>query len=128
MMMLTLFPYFHTALLVGLNDEKRELVVGIVDFIGRYTTFKALENQTKSALKGASFRNLTMGRVGLAIGVGTGTTSTNKEDTTSSVTVLPPAQYKDRFVRAMEQYFVTVPGMTAHYIRIPSPFVLQFTL
>ncbi|TPX35961.1 hypothetical protein SmJEL517_g01689 [Synchytrium microbalum] len=94
------------SLLVGVNDERRELVVGIVDFIGRYTTFKHLENQTKTALKQASLRNLTIGRVGLGT-----------KDAENSVTVLPPLQYKERFERAMEQYFVMVPDK---WIRIQS--------
>ncbi|CAB4426141.1 unnamed protein product [Rhizophagus irregularis] len=68
------------SLLVGVDDEKKELVVGIVDFIGTYTWYKKIENRGK-----------TIGR--------------NPKE----VTVLPPDQYKDRFRNSIDQYFSAVP-------------------
>ncbi|KAJ1537345.1 hypothetical protein HK096_009449, partial [Nowakowskiella sp. JEL0078] len=38
------------SLLVGVNDENKELVIGIVDFIGSYTWSKRLESQSKAAM------------------------------------------------------------------------------
>ncbi|KAI1316992.1 hypothetical protein EDD11_009150 [Mortierella claussenii] len=69
------------SLLVGVDDERKELVVGIVDFIGAYTWYKRIESKGKTTLRGAK----------------------------DSVTVLPPQQYKIRFQEAMERYFLAVP-------------------
>ncbi|KAF9202093.1 hypothetical protein BGZ49_007733 [Haplosporangium sp. Z 27] len=69
------------SLLVGVDDERKELVVGIVDFIGAYTWYKRIESKGKTTLRGAK----------------------------DSVTVLPPQQYKTRFREAMERYFLAVP-------------------
>ncbi|KAJ3208381.1 hypothetical protein HDU67_006776 [Dinochytrium kinnereticum] len=67
------------SLLVGVNDEKKELIVGIVDFIGPYTWYKRIENRGKTTLRGRE------------------------------CTVLPPDQYGERFRKAMDQYFLMVP-------------------
>ncbi|KAF9911808.1 hypothetical protein EC991_002110 [Linnemannia zychae] len=69
------------SLLVGVDDERKELVVGIVDFIGAYTWYKRIESKGKTTLRGAK----------------------------DNVTVLPPQQYKTRFREAMERYFLPVP-------------------
>ncbi|KAG0355477.1 hypothetical protein BGZ54_001138 [Gamsiella multidivaricata] len=69
------------SLLVGVDDERKELVVGIVDFIGAYTWYKRIESKGKTTLRGAK----------------------------DNVTVLPPQQYKTRFREAMERYFLSVP-------------------
>ncbi|KAG0238882.1 hypothetical protein BGW42_000043 [Actinomortierella wolfii] len=69
------------SLLVGVDDERKELVVGIVDFIGAYTWYKRIESKGKTTLRGAK----------------------------DNVTVLPPLQYRTRFRQAMEQYFLAVP-------------------
>ncbi|KAG0261040.1 hypothetical protein BGZ95_004303 [Linnemannia exigua] len=69
------------SLLVGVDDERKELVVGIVDFIGAYTWYKRIESRGKTTLRGAK----------------------------DNVTVLPPQQYKTRFREAMERYFLAVP-------------------
>ncbi|KAF9959156.1 hypothetical protein BGZ72_010191 [Mortierella alpina] len=69
------------SLLVGVDDERKELVVGIVDFIGAYTWSKRIESRGKTTLRGAK----------------------------DNVTVLPPQQYKTRFREAMERYFLAVP-------------------
>ncbi|KAF9985260.1 hypothetical protein BGZ75_003209, partial [Mortierella antarctica] len=69
------------SLLVGVDDERKELVVGIVDFIGAYTWSKRIESRGKTTLRGAK----------------------------DNVTVLPPQQYKARFREAMERYFLAVP-------------------
>ncbi|KAF9426077.1 hypothetical protein BGZ94_006968, partial [Podila epigama] len=41
------------SLLVGVDDERKELVVGIVDFIGAYTWAKRIESKGKTTLRGA---------------------------------------------------------------------------
>ncbi|CAI2172898.1 14794_t:CDS:10 [Funneliformis geosporum] len=69
------------SLLVGVDGEKKELIAGIVDFIGAYTLYKKIESKGK-----------TIGR------------------NAKEVTVLPPDQYKDRFRDSIDQYFLAVPG------------------
>ncbi|KAF9933807.1 hypothetical protein FBU30_004405 [Linnemannia zychae] len=69
------------SLLVGVDDERKELVVGIVDFIGAYTWYKRIESKGKTTLRGAK----------------------------DNVTVLPPQQYRARFIDSMERYFLAVP-------------------
>ncbi|KAI9262234.1 hypothetical protein BDA99DRAFT_510606 [Phascolomyces articulosus] len=69
------------SLLLGVDEAKKELTVGIVDFIGAYTWYKKVESRSKSTL------------------------NPNKE-----VTVIPPDQYKWRFYRIINDYFVAVSG------------------
>ncbi|CAO3607438.1 unnamed protein product [Mucor hiemalis] len=69
------------SLLVGVDNDKREMTVGIVDFIGAYTWYKKMESRGKSTL------------------------SPRRE-----ITVVPPDQYKLRFCREVCDYFIPVPG------------------
>ena len=71
------------SLLVGIDEEKHELVVGIVDFIRTFTWDKKLESWVKET--------------GFLGGGG-------KEPT-----IVSPRQYKARFREAMERYFLMVP-------------------
>ncbi|KAI9204601.1 uncharacterized protein BJ171DRAFT_423957 [Polychytrium aggregatum] len=73
------------SLLLGVDNEKKELVGGIVDIIGTYTWYKKLESRGKLAL------------------------ANDKE----SVTVLPPVEYARRFRESIESYFLMVPGECA---------------
>ncbi|KAI8086362.1 uncharacterized protein BX664DRAFT_264746 [Halteromyces radiatus] len=69
------------SLLVGVDKIKKELTVGIVDFIGAYTWYKKIESKSKSTIH------------------------RNRE-----VTVLPPDQYRLRFCREVFDYFIPVAG------------------
>ncbi|GAA5878561.1 hypothetical protein JCM1840_007450 [Sporobolomyces johnsonii] len=73
------------SLLVGVDDSRSTLVVGLIDTLGVFNTLKVLEHQAKTAVK-------------LALA-----------SDSSSVTVLPPSEYAKRFLSAMERYFVAVP-------------------
>ncbi|CAG8770474.1 14000_t:CDS:2, partial [Racocetra persica] len=68
------------SLLLGIDDKKKEMIAGIVDFIGEYTLYKKIESRGK-----------TLGR------------------NAKEVTVIPPDQYKDRFRDSIEQYFLAIP-------------------
>ncbi|KAI9091886.1 hypothetical protein DFS34DRAFT_634485 [Phlyctochytrium arcticum] len=71
------------SLLVGIDAERSELVVGIVDYIRTFTWDKKLESWVKeSAFLGGG----------------------GKEPT-----IISPRQYKNRFREAMERYFLMVP-------------------
>jgi 1-phosphatidylinositol-3-phosphate 5-kinase len=70
------------SLLVGIDNESNELVIGIVDFIRTFTWDKKLESWVKES--------------GLLGG--------GKEPT-----IVTPRQYKNRFREAMEKYFLMVP-------------------
>ncbi|KAL0076291.1 hypothetical protein J3Q64DRAFT_1703640 [Phycomyces blakesleeanus] len=69
------------SLLVGIDEQKQELSVGLVDFIGTFTWYKMIESKSKLKLQ------------------------PHKE-----VTVLPPELYRARFCREVSDYFVAIPG------------------
>ncbi|KAG0147949.1 hypothetical protein CROQUDRAFT_42132 [Cronartium quercuum f. sp. fusiforme G11] len=71
------------SLLVGVDDVRKELVVGMIDVIGTFNLAKMLESRGKMVLKSS--------------------------DKKGEVTILPPIEYATRFRKAMETYFVAVP-------------------
>ncbi|ORX50150.1 hypothetical protein DM01DRAFT_1308441 [Hesseltinella vesiculosa] len=87
----TLFLSNHNvmdySLLVGIDEEREELVVGIVDFIRTFTWDKKLESWVKDSV---------------FLGGG------GKEPT-----IVSPRQYRLRFKAAMERYFLMVPDVWA---------------
>ena len=86
------------SLLLGIDEERKEIACGLVDTIGKlswqptlvttylridpgsYTFAKTLEYKAKQGLHG------------------------------KAVTVVPPAEYQQRFVNTLEGYFVACPG------------------
>ncbi|CAI9095958.1 OLC1v1032005C1 [Oldenlandia corymbosa var. corymbosa] len=72
------------SLLVGIDDEKQELVLGIIDFMRQYTWDKHLETWVKASGILGGPKN-------------------------ASPTIISPKQYKKRFRKAMTTYFLTVP-------------------
>ncbi|KAI8977767.1 hypothetical protein BD414DRAFT_517021 [Trametes punicea] len=68
------------SLLLGIDDENKQMVCGLVDTIGSYTFAKTLEYKAKQGL------------------------NAGKE-----VTVVPPHEYQERFVSAMDEYFLACP-------------------
>nr|CAD7195046.1 unnamed protein product [Timema douglasi] len=71
------------SLLVGLDQDRRELVVGIIDYIRTFTWDKKLETMVKSS--------------GILGGQG------------KQPTVVSPEIYQARFIAAMHKYFLPVP-------------------
>ncbi|KAL6560021.1 hypothetical protein OROGR_005138 [Orobanche gracilis] len=72
------------SLLVGVDEEKHELVLGIIDFMRQYTWDKHLETWVKTSGILGGPKN-------------------------ASPTVISPKQYKRRFRKAMTTYFLMVP-------------------
>lgn len=72
------------SLLVGIDEDRNELVIGIIDFMRQYTWDKHLETWVKTS--------------GILGGL-----------TSASPTIISPKQYKKRFRKAMTSYFLTVP-------------------
>ncbi|XP_042500010.1 putative 1-phosphatidylinositol-3-phosphate 5-kinase FAB1C [Macadamia integrifolia] len=72
------------SLLVGVDEERKELVLGIIDFMRQYTWDKHLETWVKASGILGGPKN-------------------------ASPTVISPQQYKKRFRKAMSTYFLTVP-------------------
>ncbi|KNA25952.1 hypothetical protein SOVF_001970 [Spinacia oleracea] len=72
------------SLLVGVDKEKHELVLGIIDFMRQYTWDKHLETWVKASGILGGPKNV-------------------------SPTVISPKQYKKRFRKAMTTYFLMVP-------------------
>ncbi|TDL16768.1 SAICAR synthase-like protein [Rickenella mellea] len=68
------------SLLLGIDEERRQIACGLVDTIGSYTFAKTLEYKAK--------QNLNSGK---------------------EVTVIPPNEYHDRFITAMNSYFLSCP-------------------
>ncbi|PIL34683.1 hypothetical protein GSI_03463 [Ganoderma sinense ZZ0214-1] len=68
------------SLLLGVDEENKEMICGLVDTIGSYTFAKTLEYKAKQGL------------------------NSSKE-----VTVVPPHEYQERFVGAMDDYFLACP-------------------
>ncbi|XP_058007519.1 1-phosphatidylinositol-3-phosphate 5-kinase FAB1B-like isoform X2 [Hevea brasiliensis] len=83
------------SLLVGLDEEKGELVLGIIDFMRQYTWDKHLETWVKASGILGGPKN-------------------------SSPTVISPEQYKKRFRKAMTTYFLMVPDQWSPPTIIPS--------
>ncbi|WOG89412.1 hypothetical protein DCAR_0208650 [Daucus carota subsp. sativus] len=83
------------SLLVGVDEEKHELVLGIIDFMRQYTWDKHLETWVKT----------------------TGILGGPKN---ASPTVISPKQYKKRFRKAMTMYFLMVPDQWSPPTIIPS--------
>ncbi|XP_025012598.2 1-phosphatidylinositol-3-phosphate 5-kinase FAB1A isoform X1 [Ricinus communis] len=83
------------SLLVGVDEKRHELVVGIIDFMRQYTWDKHLETWVKaSGILGGS------------------------KNTTP--TVISPQQYKKRFRKAMTAYFLMVPDQWSPPTIIPN--------
>ncbi|TKY59045.1 putative 1-phosphatidylinositol-3-phosphate 5-kinase FAB1C [Spatholobus suberectus] len=72
------------SLLVGVDDERKELVLGIIDFMRQYTWDKHLETWVKTAGILGGPKN-------------------------AAPTIVSPKQYKKRFRKAMTTYFLTLP-------------------
>lgn len=70
------------SLLLGVDNEKKQIACGLVDTIGSYTFAKTLEYKAKQGLHSGS----------------------GKE-----ITVMPPNEYQERFVTAMDNYFLACP-------------------
>jgi 1-phosphatidylinositol-3-phosphate 5-kinase len=83
------------SLLVGVDDEKHELVLGIIDFMRQYTWDKHLETWVKSSGILGGPKN-------------------------ASPTVISPMQYKKRYRKAMSAYFIVIPEQWMTAISNPS--------
>lgn len=79
---LSIINVIDYSILVGIDEEKMELVVGIIDFMRQYDILKQMERVGKS----------------LPMVVGS-----------EAPTIIQPPLYKERFTNAMERYFMTVP-------------------
>ncbi|KAH0900907.1 hypothetical protein HID58_040410 [Brassica napus] len=82
------------SLLVGVDEERSELVLGTIDFMRQYTWDKHLETWVKTS--------------GLLGG-----------QKNSTPTVISPQQYKKRFRKAMTAYFLMVPDQWSPATVVP---------
>eukprot|EP00546_Thalassionema_frauenfeldii_P019067 CAMPEP_0178894948 /NCGR_PEP_ID=MMETSP0786-20121207/301_1 /TAXON_ID=186022 /ORGANISM="Thalassionema frauenfeldii, Strain CCMP 1798" /LENGTH=691 /DNA_ID=CAMNT_0020565097 /DNA_START=745 /DNA_END=2820 /DNA_ORIENTATION=+ len=80
---LSIINVLDYSILVGIDEESMELVVGIIDFMRQYDIMKQMERVGKS----------------LPMVVGS-----------EAPTIIQPPLYKARFTNAMERYFMTVPS------------------
>ncbi|KAI4380835.1 hypothetical protein MLD38_006978 [Melastoma candidum] len=82
------------SLLMGVDEERDELVLGIIDFLRQYTWDKHLETWVKTS----------------------GILGGPKNE---SPTVISPQMYKKRFRKAMSTYFLMVPDQWSPPLIIP---------
>ena len=80
---LSIINVLDYSMLVGIDSDRMELVVGIIDFMRQYDILKQME------------------RVGKSIPMVVGQ---------EAPTIIQPPLYKQRFTNAMERYFMTVPN------------------
>jgi 1-phosphatidylinositol-3-phosphate 5-kinase len=80
---LSIINVLDYSILVGIDEEKKELIVGIIDFMRQYDILKQME------------------RVGKSIPMVVGS---------EAPTIIQPPLYKKRFINAMERYFMTAPN------------------
>ncbi|CAN6163930.1 unnamed protein product [Urochloa humidicola] len=83
------------SLLVGVDEKRHELVMGIIDFMRQYTWDKHLETWVKASGILGGPKNV-------------------------SPTVISPKQYKKRFRKAMSAYFLVVPDQWSPPAIIPN--------
>lgn len=93
-MLLQSIDVMDYSLLVGVDEEKHELVLGIIDFMRQYTWDKHLETWVKASGILGGPKNV-------------------------SPTVISPKQYKKRFRKAMSAYFLVVPEQWSPPAGIP---------
>ena len=79
---LSIINIIDYSILVGIDEDKNELVVGIIDYMRQYDIIKQME------------------RVGKSVQMIAGA---------QQPTIIQPSLYKNRFQNAMERYFTTVP-------------------
>ncbi len=86
------------SLLLGIDEEKKEIACGLVDTIG-IRLFSLRGNHTqKDDLGSFTFAKTLEYKAKQGIQSG------------KEVTVMPPAEYQQRFVNALDGYFVACPG------------------
>ncbi len=86
-------------LLLGIDIENKHITCGLVDTIGRLRFWNYSEFLNEFGLIGSYTLAKTLeykAKHGL--------------HSTKDVTVIPPAEYEERFVNALEGYFVACPG------------------
>jgi hypothetical protein len=79
---LSIINIIDYSILVGIDEEKHELVVGILDFMRQYDIIKQME------------------RVGKSVSMIAGQ---------DAPTIIQPIAYKNRFQASMERFFMTTP-------------------
>ncbi|CAN4089210.1 unnamed protein product [Withania somnifera] len=92
---LALVDVMDYSLLVGVDEEKNELVLGIIDFMRQYTWDKHLETWVKASGILGGPKN-------------------------ASPTIISPKQYKKRFRKAMTTYFLMVADQWSPPSIVPS--------
>ena len=93
--MLQTIDVMDYSLLVGVDEKKHELVLGIIDFMRQYTWDKHLETWVKASGILGGPKN-------------------------AQPTVISPKQYKKRFRKAMTTYFLMVPDQWSPPAVMPS--------
>ena len=86
-------------MLLGVDEEKKQIACGLVDTIGMPSPISRNFEETTRTFTGSYTFAKTLeykAKQGLQSG--------------KEVTVIPPAEYRDRFVSVLEGYFIACPG------------------
>ncbi|CCM00550.1 uncharacterized protein FIBRA_02584 [Fibroporia radiculosa] len=85
------------SLLLGINDETKQIVCGLVDTIGGYTGSASGFSSLRLVLGSYTFAKTLEYKAKQGLNSG------------KEVTVVPPHEYQERFVAAMDEYFLACP-------------------
>jgi len=86
-------------LLLGVDEEGKQIHCGLVDTIGSYTFAKTLEYKAKGLSKEGK-----------------------------DITVVPPHEYQERLVSALDSYFMACPGALRMWERVTFPGLIKLCL
>lgn len=96
----------RSSLLLGLDEGKKQIACGLVDTIGAYLSFVPsrgkILNQIITGVKSTgsyTFAKTLEYKAKQGLNAG------------KEVTVIPPIEYQDRFVKALDGYFLACPGL-----------------
>ena len=85
----SVYVYGIPRLLLGVDEEGKQIHCGLVDTIGSYTFAKTLEYKAKGLSKEGK-----------------------------DITVVPPHEYQERLVSALDSYFMACPGALRMWERV----------
>lgn len=93
-----------SSLLLGVDEEKKQIACGLVDTIGVASSTLHQRRHLLSSLTWSLAGSYTFAKT-------LEYKAKHNLNSGKDVTVVPPAEYQERFVNALENYFLACPGM-----------------
>jgi 1-phosphatidylinositol-3-phosphate 5-kinase len=88
--------------LLGLDEERKEIICGLVDTIGMFQFWYFLVRSVLNSYCAGSYTFAKTLEYKAKQGLNAG----------KDITVIPPAEYQERFISALEGYFLACPGLS----------------